>query len=121
MVKILFIEDDPNTAEVYTIAMKQADFEVVNTRGGEEALEEIKKDKFDLILLDYILPDIDGLTILKEIKKSSKNKNTKVLVTTNYSIDELKNKGKFVEGQKFILKADYPPFKMIELIKKELK
>ena len=119
--RILFIEDDPSTLEVYTIAMRQAGFDVVAVDSGEEALEEIKKLSFDLILLDYILPEMDGFEVLKEIKKSPKNKKTQVLITTNYSIEELKIKGKFINGQKFVLKADYPPTKMITLIKSELK
>lgn len=117
---ILLIEDDPSTLEVYKIALEQAGFVVDTADSGEEALEKIKEDGHDLILLDYILPGIDGSEVLREIKKNPKTKKIKVLITTNYSKEALKEKGKFVAGEKFVIKADYPPLKMIELIKKEL-
>jgi len=117
---ILIIEDDPSTLEVYKIALEQAGFIVDTADSGEEALEKIKEDGHDLILLDYILPCIDGNEVLREIRKNPKTKKIKVLITTNYSKEALKEKGKFVTGEKFVIKADYPPLKMIELIKKEL-
>lgn len=123
---ILFVEDDPATAEVYQIALEQAGFAIELFLSGEEIVKRIeeidqgKAKKPDLILLDYILPDIDGLEILKEIRKHKNTKNIKVFVTTNYSIEQLKEKGKFIDGEKFILKADYPPIKMVELIKRSL-
>lgn len=126
MKKILFIEDDPSTLEVYKIALEEAGFKVEPADSGEEALEKLKEisngkmDKPDLILLDYILPEIDGLAVLKEINKNPKTKDIKVLITTNYSVEALKEKGKFVKGEKFIIKADYPPRKMVKLIKKEI-
>jgi len=117
---ILLIEDDPSTLEVYKIALEQAGFVVDTADSGEEALEKIKEDGHDLILLDYILPGIDGSEVLREIRKNPKTKKIKVLITTNYSKEALKEKGEFVAGEKFVIKADYPPLKMIELIKKEL-
>lgn len=124
--QILFIEDDHSTMEVYQVSLEQAGFEVIPIFSGEEALEKIKEivqgktKKPDLIMLDYVLSGIDGLEVLKEIRKNPKTKDLKVFMTTNYSVTELKLKNKFIDGQKFIVKADYPPRKLIELIKKEL-
>jgi len=123
---IFLVEDDASTMEVYKIALEQAGFEVDPIESGEEALEKIKlikQDKLkapDLILLDYILPGIDGFDVLREIKKHPKTKKLKVFLTTNYSIEELKSRGEFINGEKFVLKADYPPTKMLLLVKKEL-
>lgn len=123
---ILFIEDDLAIIEVYKIALEQAGFEVEPIISGEEAIEIIeeinrgKAGKPDLIMLDYVLPGIDGFEVLKEIRKGLETKDIKVFITTNYSIEQLKIKGEFIDGEKFILKADYPPIRMAELIKKEL-
>lgn len=121
---IFFVEDDPSTVEVYEIALKANDFIVETFTSGEEVLERIKQadntQKPNLILLDFILPEMDGLQVVREIRKNKKMKDIKIFITTNYSIEELKAKGKFVDGEKFILKADYPPTRMIKLIKKEL-
>jgi len=124
---ILFVEDDVSTVEVYKITLEQAGFMVEVLTSGQEAMDKIVEIdqgaaiKPNLILLDYILPDIDGLQILKEIRKRKNTKNLKVFITTNYSIEKLKQDGKFVDGEKFILKADYPPSKMADLVRKELK
>jgi CheY-like chemotaxis protein len=124
---ILFVEDDIPTIEVYKIALEQAGFMVEVLISGQEAIDKIAEIdrgeavKPDLVLLDYILPDIDGLQILKEIRKRKNTKDLKVFVATNYSVEKLKQDGKFVDGEKFILKADYPPSEMADLVKKELK
>jgi len=122
---IFFVEDDPATVEVYETALKANGFAVEIFTSGEEVLERMKQingaQKPDLILLDFILPELDGLQVVREIRKNKKTKDIKIFITTNYSIEELKAKGKFVDGEKFILKADYPPTRMIELIKKELR
>lgn len=123
---ILFIEDDRSTVEVYKTALEEADFRINVILSGQEAIEEIKeiakgkKEKPDLVLLDYVLPDLDGIEVLKEIRKNKNTKDIKVFLSSNYSVEELKKKGKLVDGEKIILKADYPPSKMVELIKKEL-
>ena len=123
---ILFIEDDHATVEVYKIALEGANFRVNVIISGQEAIDEIReiakgnKEKPNLVLLDYVLPDLDGIEILKEIRKDQNTKDIKVFLSSNYSIEELKRKGKLVDGEKIILKADYPPSKMVELIKKEL-
>jgi len=123
---ILFIEDDIPTVEVYKIALEQAGFMVEVITSGQEAMDKIAEIdqgeavEPDLILLDYLLPDVDGLQILKEIRKRKNTKNLKVFIATNYSIEKLKQDGKFIAGEKFILKADYPPSKMAGLIEKEL-
>lgn len=123
---ILFIEDDRSTVEVYKTALEGAGFKVNVIFSGQDAIEEVreiakgKKEKPDLVLLDYVLPDLDGIEVLKEIRKDKNTKDIKVFITSNYSIEELEKKGKSVDGEKIILKADYPPSKMVELIKKEL-
>lgn len=124
---ILFIEDDIPTIEVYKIALERAGFMVEVLTSGEEAMDKIAEIEQgeavrpDLVLLDYILPDIDGLQVLKEIRKRESTKDLKVFVATNYSVEKLKQEGKFVNGEKFILKADYPPSKLVDLVKKELR
>jgi CheY-like chemotaxis protein len=124
---ILFVEDDHSTVEVYKTALEGAGFKVKVFFSGQDAIEEVKeiakekKEKPSLVLLDYVLPDFDGIEILREIRKNKNTKDLKVFITSNYSIEELKRKGKLIDGERFILKADYPPSKMVELIKKEFR
>ena len=70
MSKILLVEDDPMIAEIYIKKMQAAELEVVNAKTGKEALRAVENEKFDLILLDMVIPELSGMEVLKEIKQS---------------------------------------------------
>ncbi len=124
---ILFVEDDIATIDVYKTALEAAGFDVDPMLLGEEAVRRIKEieqgeaKKPDLILLDLLLPDINGIEVLEEIRKHEKTKNMLVLILTNYSSKELETRGLLLKAEKYLLKTDYPPSKLVELVKKELK
>jgi len=124
---IFFIEDDLPTIEVYKISLESAGFGVQVIESGNKAVEEIKKiaeegnKKPDLVLLDLILPDINGIEVLKEIRKLEETKDIPVFILTNYSDKKLQKAGFDLKSEKFLLKTDYRPQKLAELVKKRLK
>ena len=71
--KILIVDDDPDVVEVVTLCfnLRWPDAQVISTSSGEEALNHVEKDKPDLVLLDIVLPDMDGFTVCKEIREFS--------------------------------------------------
>ena len=123
---ILFIEDDLPTIDVYKTALEKAGFDVDPMLLGEEAVRKIKEieqgkaKKPDLVLLDLALPDINGIEVLEEIRKQKKTKDMLVFILTNYTNKELEEKGLFLKAEKYLLKTDYTPRELVELIKKEL-
>ncbi len=125
--RILFVEDDIATIDVYKIALESAGFDVDPMLLGGEAIrriEEIDKgeaEKPDLVLLDLLLPDMNGIEVLEEIRKRENTKNMPVLILTNYSSKELETRGLLLKAEKYLLKTDYPPSKLVEFIKKEFK
>jgi len=62
-------EDDPFLADIYNTKLKQADFDVDLAMTGEECLRKINDNKYDLLILDIVLPQADGWEILSRIKK----------------------------------------------------
>jgi len=124
---ILFVEDDIATIDVYKTALEEAGFNVEPMLLGEEAVRKIKEiekgeaKKPDLVLLDLLLPDINGIEVLEEIRKHEKTKDLLVLILTNYSSEELEERGLLLKAEKYILKTDCPPSELVKLIKKELK
>ena len=124
---ILFVEDDIATIDVYKTALEAAGFDVDPMLLGEEAIRKIKEieqgeaKKPDLVLLDLLNPYINGIEVLEELKKYEKTKDIPVLILTNYSSEELEKRGLLLKAEKYLLKTDYPPSKLVELIKKELK
>lgn len=124
--KILFIEDDMATIEVYKTALVEAGFEVLPILFGKEAIKRIEEidrgesEKPDLVLLDLILPDINGLDVLEEIRKHKKTKDIKVFILSNYTDKQLEERGLRLKTEKYLLKIDYTPSQLVELVRKEL-
>ena len=123
--KIILVEDDPAIREVYTLMIKKAKFEVEALSSGQEALTMIQQfqageaSKPDIILLDLILPDMNGMDILAQIRKNPATKDIKVFILTNQDKAEANQVGD-VKPDKFIIKANTTPTQLIELIKNEL-
>ena len=121
--KILYIEDDLTAIEVYEEALEKAGFDIESLQWGREGLarlEEIKdgrKEKPDLILLDLILPDINGLEILKKAKKDDKLKEIPFIVLTNYGDPKLEQECWQVGIEKHIDKTEATPSQLTAIIK----
>jgi len=67
MSKILFVEDDPFIAEIYKKKFESSGFEVLNVITGKAVLKEALVQKFDLILLDLVIPEMSGTEVLREL------------------------------------------------------
>lgn len=83
--KVLIIEDDPEVLEVSSAMLSTAGFTVVPSPDGETALYNLKNDKFDLVVLDIILPKIDGFSVYKTLRSNSNTSNIPVLVVSGRS------------------------------------
>ena len=125
--KILIIEDDEPTIKLFQEVFSMAGFEIEVLNLGQKAIERLeeiregKKEKPDLILLDLILPDINGIEVLKEARKYPETKILKIYALTNYSSPEF-NEELNKEGiDKILLKAQYSLNELIEIIKQGLK
>lgn len=125
--KILLIEDDLPTIDVYKTGLEVAGFDVDPIITGDEAIrkmEEINenpKNKPDLILLDMILPNMNGIEVLKKIRAFENTKNIRVFILSNYTDKELEKKGLLLKSESYLMKTECPPSKLAELLKKELK
>ncbi len=91
-IKIAVIEDDTVMLRALKVELS-SNFEVVSTMDGSEAISLINKSKPDLILLDIVLPGIDGFTILKQLKEKSDTKDVPVIILTNLGQDGDRKKG----------------------------
>lgn len=82
MRKILIVDDDPNILRMLSFVVEGMKYEVVTSENGAEALEEVKKNPPDIVLLDMMMPIMDGIQTLCEIKKI--NKKIKVIIITAF-------------------------------------
>jgi len=123
--KILLIEDEPQLVDIYNAVLSKAGFAVETFKygaGAKERLAAVRQggEKPDLILIDLILPDMNGIEVLEEAKKYPETKDIPCFITTNYSDADLERKCLALKAEKFILKTNYTPKELAELVEKRL-
>lgn len=118
---ILLIEDDSFLIDIYTAKLKDAGFLTEVAADGENGLKKLKDKKFDCLLLDIVLPQIDGWRVLRELKNNEKTKNLKIIILSNLGQKEEVEKGMKMGASKYLIKSRYTPNEVVEEIKKVLK
>lgn len=117
--KILIAEDEKPLAKALSLKLTKAGFEVVEAHDGEEALNQIKNNTFDLILTDLVMPKVDGFHLLQEYKNLGRS--APVIVLSNLGQDEDIKKAKEMGALDFLVKASTPLSKILELVNSKLK
>ena len=115
--KILLVEDDKDLLLLMNKKLTDEGFSVAAVETGQEALDFLEKDQPDLVLLDILLPDIDGLTVLNEIASNKKTKNIPVIILTALVQDSDKERGIKGGADDYIVKSETMPGEVIEKIK----
>ena len=120
MKKILLIEDDPFLIDIYTTKLKESGFNVEVANDGEKGLNKLTDESFDLLLLDIVLPRIDGWEIMEKIKDLKSNfshlEGLKIVVLSNLGQKEEVEKGMGLGAIKYLIKAHYTPSEVVEEI-----
>ena len=119
--KILLIEDDQAISIMYKGKLEADGLTVLTAANGADGLELAKRENPDLILLDIIIPQLDGFSVLAELKKDQKIKGTPVIMLTNLGTDEDRVKGEKMGAQDYFIKANLTPGQIGEKIKKYLR
>jgi|SRR3990167_8311831 len=119
--KILVVEDDAMISSMYKTKFEADGFEVFIADNGASGLELAKKEMPDLIMLDVILPQLDGFAVLEQIKKDQAIKNIPVIMLTNLGTSEDKAKGETMGALDYFVKASLTPAQISAKIKEILK
>ena len=119
MKSILLVEDDPFILDIYTTKLKQSGFNVDTAQDGEAAIRKLEENKPDLLVLDIVLPQVDGWEVLRRIKANQELKDLKVIVFSNLGQKEEIEKGMKLGSVKYLIKAHYTPSEIVEEIKKQ--
>ncbi len=114
---ILVIEDDRFIGEMYVRSLKKAGYEVDWMVGGNEGLIAARNKKYDLILLDVILPERRGNEIMDALRgKEDLIPETKIIVITNFEQDEESRMAMERGADAYLIKAEITPKKLIDVI-----
>jgi len=120
--KIVIVEDDKNLLDLYAYQFKNADFEVVKAEDGMQGLNTIRSEKPDLVILDIMLPKLDGLNMLKELRLTPGDVGrTPVIVLTALSDKAFADEAMRLGANDYFIKTEFIPNKMMGKIKKHLK
>ena len=119
--KILLVEDDPLIIKIYSSRLEQDGFEVEVASRGNEVMRKLKEQKYDLVLLDLVLPELTGFEILEKIRKEKEFSNLKVLVLSNLGEKENISKANRFGIVDYLVKASYTPKEVVQEVSRVLK
>ncbi|HVZ88137.1 MAG TPA: response regulator [Polyangia bacterium] len=112
MFRVLVVDDDPDINEALREGLRAAGYDAVGAHTGQEALEEIDRQNPDLVLLDQMLPDLDGVEVCRRIRATPRTKRVPVVFLTARSGQEARVRGLAAGADDYVVK----PFSMRELI-----
>lgn len=117
---ILLVEDDTFLANIYKTKFEMEGFKVTHADNGETGYESAIKHKPDIILLDILLPKMDGFSVLKKLKENDAVKNIPVILLTNLGQKDDVEKGLEIGAADYLIKAHFKPSETVAKVNKIL-
>jgi CheY-like chemotaxis protein len=118
--KILIVEDDLTIQAAYKLVLEAEGFDVLVANDGVAAMEQINSVEPDVILLDMLMPNMDGLQFLEAYDLKGKHPNVKVISFSNMSVPESKAKALELGVSRYLTKSSFTPKHMVEQIREVL-
>ncbi len=118
--KILLVEDEDFIRELYTRQLTKAGFTVKSAIDGQSGLNTLKIEQFDLLLLDIMLPGMNGLQLLREFKSQNPNSPMITILLTNLGQEAVIKEGFELGAQAYLIKASYTPDQVVNEVKNAL-
>ncbi len=116
--KILLIEDEEMLANMYEVKFKNEGYDLVKALDGSQGLDLAKTIKPNFILLDIIMPKMDGFSVLKALKEDPTTKDIPVMLLTNLGQDEDVKRGNELGAVGYLVKANITPSEVVAAVKK---
>lgn len=120
MAKIAIVEDDAAISQMYRIKFEAEGYEVETAENGKLGLQLIEEMKPDIVLMDLMMPEMNGDEMLQKLRATTWGKDMKVIVLTNMGESEVPSIVKELNVLAFILKANMTPRQVAELVKEKL-
>src|ERR671936_154593 len=111
-VRVLFVEDDAAVAQMYKLKLELDGYAVTVAPDGEAGLRMAREMRPDIIFLDIRLPKMDGFAVLEELRADEETKNVPVVILSNYSEQELVERGLNLGALEYLIKSETTPAKL---------
>jgi len=108
MKKILIADDHSEVVELVRVTLERGDYEIVDASNGKEALKKVRLEKPDLVLLDVVMPKMDGFEVCRKLKKDPQTKEIPIIILTAKAQEVDKEKGREVGASDYITKPFSP-------------
>lgn len=119
--KVALIEDERDLAEIYDMKLKMDGILTVVINDSSLALEILKKEKPSLILLDIMMPDIDGFSLFAQIRKEKELKGSRIYIWSNLTQKKEKERAAQLKVDGYLVKSEYTPATLSQKVKELLK
>lgn len=121
MFKILLIEDDADQRTMYVTKFEQKNWLILAAKNGREGIVLAVSELPDLILLDVIMPELDGVEVLRRLKNNSRTHSIPVIMLSNLSEKQIVDQCLSLGAENYIIKADLSPADLVATVGKFLK
>ena len=118
--KILLVEDDQDLQEMYETKFTMEGYEVIKAENGADALNIVSATKPQIILLDIVMPEVDGFQVLKDLKADPATQNIPVILLTNLGQEGDIKRGMELGAVDYLIKANFTPNEVVAKVKKVL-
>lgn len=119
MKKILIIDDDPLILDLFEYSFDKSKFTLIRATNGRDGLEKVLKEKVDLVLLDVMMPDVNGYEVCRQVKANPETQHTKVIMVSARAQKEEIESGLHAGADEYITKP-FDPLKLVDRITKYL-
>ena len=116
-IKVLIVDDDVFLLDMYSIKFKESGFSVEIAKNGEDPLAKAKSLNPDIILLDIVMPKMDGFDVLREIKQNNIAPNAVIFILTNLGQKEDVDRGLKLGANDYIVKAHFTPSEVVAKVR----
>ena len=115
--KILLVEDEEMLASMYKTKFEKEGLSVDIAMDGEQGIAKAKASNYGIVLVDIIMPKLDGFAVLKQLREMEQYKSVPIIMLTNLGQNEDMEKGKKLGATDYMVKANFTPSQVLEKIK----
>ena len=119
--KLLIVEDDKSIRELYELKLTKVGFNVITAEDGGKGWDAVQKELPDLVLLDVMMPVLNGFEVLKKMRDNKETKDIPVIILSNYGEVDQMTKGFLVGATDYLIKAEHTPSDVVDIVNETLK
>jgi len=120
-VKILIVEDDKSIRELYELKLGKNGFDVYTAENGGTGWDLIQQELPDIVLLDVMMPVMNGFQVLKKLKSNNETKEIPVVILSNFGEVDQMTEGFVAGATDYLVKAEHTPADVVEIVNETLK